>query len=259
MNRPNISQSLIKKYQEYEIGLECGLLFEAVYIKKTHQTSPSDAMRLGQYFEYKATGATLRDGTIPEAETTAKGTLTAPYQRAEIQAVKFNKAMESHGFKILDTGTVWEYEEDGIKSKAILDVFAERYGQPCIIDLKFSGLLENKWEDHGWADLRTKYKLLLQPIHYKWLGMKRDGIDYPFYFFVHSSANEFDYKIFRVDVSPGKIEDHGNLVKYIMNMIEFSDFSGWQPKPDYKRCITCPLKESCTHRHWVPQIETVTI
>ena len=62
-----ISQSFIKSLYEYKRGDLCGLQFKAQYIDGIEFPS-SDAMKLGQWFEYMCTGQTTKFGHIPEAD-----------------------------------------------------------------------------------------------------------------------------------------------------------------------------------------------
>jgi hypothetical protein len=62
-----ISQSFIKSLYEYKRGDLCGLQFKAQYIDGVEFPS-SDAMKLGQWFEYMCTGQTTKFGHIPEAD-----------------------------------------------------------------------------------------------------------------------------------------------------------------------------------------------
>lgn len=56
MKQLSISQSLIKDWRDYEKRDFCGLLFDALWISRTHRIEPTPAMLLGQWFEYLALG-----------------------------------------------------------------------------------------------------------------------------------------------------------------------------------------------------------
>ena len=88
----NISQSFLKEFAEYMSGDTCGLQLKAKYIDGIKFPS-SDAMELGNFFEYMATGSLPRDGHTPEAKIVYKGTakesLSADYQRAVESAELF--------------------------------------------------------------------------------------------------------------------------------------------------------------------------
>jgi hypothetical protein len=60
-----ITQSTIKELFAYKMKDGCGLQFEAKYVKGMDLGGSSDAMRLGQWFEYKCTGALTKFGHTP--------------------------------------------------------------------------------------------------------------------------------------------------------------------------------------------------
>ena len=182
-NFPKISQSLIKKYVDYLGEKECGLFFKARYIDKDPEanTPPSDAMKAGIYFEYLCTGGLPRSGEVPLPEMTAKGKLTAPYERAQQSAEVFKRIMAHYKIKVLKVGLY--VEADGING--ILDILAEWNGETVVIDLKYSGLIDDKWNELGWQteSLHMKDSIMIQGVHYKLLIEKSLKIqDIPFYF-----------------------------------------------------------------------------
>ena len=95
----------MKGYVDYLNEKECGLFFKANYIDKDPeaQKPPSDAMKVGIYFEYLCTGALPKSGVIPEPEIAYKGTnrekMAAPYERAQKSAEVFKHIMEHYKIK----------------------------------------------------------------------------------------------------------------------------------------------------------------
>jgi hypothetical protein len=199
MQKPNLSQSLLKAYLDYysEDVKACGLqLYNQFFLKIP--TPPSDAARLGIYFEYLATGY-LRDGEAPpQPDIVYKGTpkekLSAEYERATKSAELFKKMIKDHNIEILQYG---EYMlHDG--ASGISDIRANWDGEECIIDVKYTSLFDDKFNEYGWhtESLVFKSKLLLQPIHYKYLARKKFNQDnIPFYFFVFSAKDPEKAKI----------------------------------------------------------------
>jgi hypothetical protein len=267
MRNYNISNSLIKAIDEYalgESGDSCGIQLKAIYIDKTATKEPSSAMKLGQYFEFKATGAKLRDGSEPQPDLLKSGDLSAEYKRALVQANNFQIEMKYHGFEIISVGEIWEFEFEGINVKGILDVLAkDRKGNEVIIDLKYSGLIDDKWNEMGWdkEKLPTRRKLISQPKLYSWLSLKKFGKIYPFYFFIHSSTNTIDRKIYKVDVGKADVlcEDIEKQIKFTDDTIQYHLLSGFEARPYYKRCIECPLIKSCNKAITLPKIEEIFV
>ena len=107
------------------------------------------------------------------------------------QKENFDRIMKSYNLEIEKTGFAFtnpKYSgiadiialDNNVKSK---DVNKKR----VIIDLKTSGLINDKWSPYGWANesIEEKWDLLIQAVHYKMLAKYEWGIeDIPFYFMV---------------------------------------------------------------------------
>ena len=185
MQKPNVSQSLLKDYLDYynpEVK-GCGLaIYNRYYLKLP--TPASDTMKLGVYFEYMATGYKHDSEPAPEPEIVYKGTpkekLASDYERANQSANLFKEIVKKHNIDIISNGEYMKF--DG--SSGISDIRANWNGEECIIDLKYTALFDDKFNDYGWhtESLVYKSKLLLQPIHYKYLSKKiYNNPDIPFF------------------------------------------------------------------------------
>lgn len=264
MQKPNLSQSLLKDYVEYydpEVK-GCGVYLR----KKNFEKLPipqSDTQKLGIYFEYMCTGYLRAGDSVPEAQMVYKGTprekMAVDYERANESALLFKKIIDIHGIEILSVG---EYLlHDG--SSGILDIRANWGGEEVIIDLKYTALFDDKFNPYGWHTESLVYKssLLLQPIHYKYLISKlEDKPDIPFYFFVFSSKDPKKAKIIKANIQ----EEHMNIheVQYVEKMKKYIDFHFANPekleaRPSYSRCLDCPYFENCESRAEVPLIEEI--
>lgn len=236
----------------------CGKLFKAMYIDKIIDSQPSEAMKEGIYFEYLCTGGLPRNGIKPEPERNAKGQLTTAYQRCEEAAKLFKKIIAYYKIKILKVGLVLSDDE----KNGILDILAEWNGRECIIDLKYSGLLDNKWDSRGWhtGALGTKNDLMIQGVHYKILAQDILGIkDIPFYYFVFNSKDPTDMKIIEQQVHEDKMYAHRTEILRVANDIEKLMYqpNGFKAYPNYRLCKDCPLFDKCDERAEVPMIEVV--
>lgn len=273
---PKIGQSLMKDYLDYRAGRYCGLQFVASHIDGV-DLGGSDAMALGNYFEYHALGNPTRSGEIPVAEMTKGRTLkdgtvkgqemTAPYQRATTQAANFRKMIEHYQIEILERNL--EIETDGMRGR--LDFIGTIPGSalgmktsdrvPFIGDLKYSGLLENKWEDYGWDEesLQYKDKILIQWVHYSTLYHAKYGKPAPFLFFVYSSTNDIDSKIILLDFpDESRRDSHLRDVEFVRRGLEMDLEIGMVPVPDIRRCSTCPIG-NCPRRMTIPSITRVPL
>jgi CRISPR/Cas system-associated exonuclease Cas4 (RecB family) len=271
-----ITQSLIKELAEYRNQNACGLQVEAKYVNNIEFPS-SDAMKLGQWFEYKCTGQKTKFGHIPEPvrnkpkKITQKqlkegmtqediiGELSKKYQDALHHVEAFKQMIEAEDYEIISTGTTLHNKKLNIKGD--IDIIVRKRGEETLrfIDTKFSGLMDNKWDDLGWADesLEYKDKLMIQAVHYKLLGLDTYGYMPEFYFWVFSSTNTTDRKNIRVVVDDDRFREHGIIIKNTRAYFERSVKQGWTPRPNPKRCGDCPLREKCEHAVSLPKEQVV--
>lgn len=236
----------------------CGKLFKAKYIDHSVEFLPTDAMKEGIYFEYLCTGALPRNNEIPQPEVNTKGELTPAYKRIKEASNLFKKVISHYKIKIDSIGLVLEDEN----KNGIIDILAEWNGEKCIIDLKYSGLLDDKWNNLGWntETLSTKDDLMIQGVHYKILAEDILGIkDIPFYYFVFNSKNPTDMKIIKQIVQDDRKYLHRTDIDKIKNELEQLMYhpKAFQPYPDYRQCKDCPLFSTCEQRAEVPLITEV--
>lgn len=257
-----INQSLIKSLNDYINQKECGLLFKAKYIDKDPAAygSPTDAMKTGIYFEYLCTGALPKNNEIPIPDVVYKGTakekLSAPYERAVQSSMLFKQIVEHYNIKIIEQGKDISNE----RISGVIDIFAEWNGKPCIIDLKYSGLIDDKWNEMGWdlESLPMKDSICIQAVHYKLLAEEVLGIqDIPFYFFVFSSSDPYNIKIIEMVIDPDKYENHRNDIDKIIYNLEIMIANGFKAYPSLTKCNSCPIKSQCKSAIDYPKVEVV--
>tara|TARA_R110000803_G_scaffold70704_3_gene133688 strand:+ start:5566 stop:6348 length:783 start_codon:yes stop_codon:yes gene_type:complete len=253
------------------MGGSCGLQFSAKY-EENMEFPSSPAMVLGQWFEYKCTGQTTKFGHIPvpvrlkPKKLTKKqiddgfkqedvvGELGKKYTDALHHVEAFKMMIEENEYEIVDTGLKLHDKIKGTTGD--VDIVVRKKGEDKVrfIDTKFSGLLDNKWEDMGWADesLETKDKLMIQAVHYKMLGKAKYGYYPEFYFWVFSSTNTTDRKNIRVEVNPERFDEHDRTIKMARDFFDQSKARGWIPRPSPKLCGACPLASKCEHKVELP-------
>jgi len=254
-----ISQSFVKEYSKYKQKKACGLQVKAKYIDGIKFPS-SPVMELGNYFEFMATGCLPRSGEIPIPEIIYKGTskekLATDYERANASAVFFNKIVDRYKIKILETGKVIT---KGNRT-GILDIVAKFQNRICVIDLKYSGLLEDKWSEFGWETESLPYKdnLMIQAVHYTILLAEVCEVDYAdidFYFFIFNSKNPEDAKILKINIDPDAFETHLEAVQKVYQEVVVNNHN-FKPYPSLRLCNSCPLTD-CKHKLTIPEIEEV--
>lgn len=269
MEKPiTITQSLLKSLYDYKEGDECGLVFEKKFIEGRFDLfPPSDSMNVGTWFEYEVTKALPKNGKIPVPEKTKAGELTAPYKKMQTHIKNFHLFMSYYGIKIIEAGI--DVEVDGIKgtfdliceaTKDIYDSNGElrvRAGQRFIIDIKTTGLLDDRWSDFGWSleTLHKKHRIILQPIHYKYLSELKFGEQYPFVFLLFSNTDELDWRAIFFDINEEDIEFHKEFIGKSIKWLQYYIEKGFKAKPNVTKCAKCPLKVGCKHFAAVPQIQ----
>jgi len=260
----SISASLIKKWWEYRDNKYCGIAFRDIDVTRKVPSVASERMKLGQWFEYKCTGAVNRDGSIPEMPMTSTGKPTAEAKRMETQAENFKLLAKTEGLEVIDTGRVLQIDYPDYRVKGILDIFGQMYGEPCIVDIKSSGLIGNQWEEFGWDEItfNSRHKLTIQVVFYKFLALHVLGIrDIPFYFLIHSSTNDIDYEFWEVKLYDFEyaMQETGKLIEQVLMSVKDDMANGFIPKPSMKRCKKCDLLQNCIYSRITPEKKVVYI
>ena len=252
-----ISQSLMKSLYAYSQEKKCGKQIYAQYFDNVKFPS-SAAMDLGNYLEYICTGSLARDGSTPIAETTKKGEPTSKYKIVNEQKNNYNRIIKQYGFKVLSI----DHHFKSDKYSGIADIIAEKDGQKVIIDVKSTGLIEDKWSDFGWHDdfVYKNDNLMIQAKHYKMLALEEwDIFNIPFYFFVFSTTNSTDCKVFKIDCSYETLEQHKINSLGAIEMLEKTLEVGFKSYPNYKECSKCPIKDTCEDFTEIPIIKSIEI
>lgn len=259
----------------YVDGKECGLTMDIQYYGGQYSPS-SEVQKLGQYFEYKFSGALPKDGKIPEARRTQKGDLTSKYAIMDKQVANLKRSFEFYGIKILHAGktlihnglkgdldiiglatkdiTIYDHETGGIDKIIPAGII-------LVIDLKSSGLLENYYDPLGWHlnSLADKDKIITQAIHYKLLGYYEYGVETPFLFFVHSNTNDVDHKIIEIEVSESTSETHLGKCDQVRELFEIEKADGWKAYPSVTECAKCFINKYCSSRQDVSKIYSIKV
>tara|TARA_R100001440_G_scaffold48206_1_gene68072 strand:+ start:348 stop:1157 length:810 start_codon:yes stop_codon:yes gene_type:complete len=252
-----MSQSLMKTLFKYKIKEECGLVLKAKYIDGISFPS-TPAQELGNYFEYICTGALPRDGHTPEPALLKSGKPSTPYARMQKQKETFDAIMDTYGLEIKKTGYVFKKS----KYSGIADIFAydKKNKRNVIIDIKTSSLLNDKWSDWGWHEdsIEQKDELLIQAVHYKMLYEEEFGEEnVPFYFFVFSSQNDWEVKLYEIEVGEDTLHTHKMNLESAVSYFESENKKGWKAYPNYQKCLKCFLNDQCEDSLNVPMPQKV--
>lgn len=280
-----ISQSFIKDFQSYIRQEDCGLIFRAKHVEGKLFDSDG-SMALGSWFEFKATGAIPKNGVEPKPVMMDSGKdMNVKYRVALKNAVRLKgnpemgiKGMLSEmGLKVIGVQKhIVKGRFEGTLDLVVMVIKNHRFVQqtedpenPIIIrwrkgdkfwiDLKYSGLLDDRWSKHGWAwsQIQKEYHGI-QAKQYTFLS----GL--PGYFMVWQSNNAeadiSDVRLFHVPVTPEDIEVHiakGNDYFERFEVMARADL--FQPYPEIKRCHKCPLKDNCKFKRNFPHPVTIKL
>jgi len=246
-----ISQSFIKSMRSYIAGTECGNITKAQWIDDRLIELDSKAVALGSYFEYILTGALPKNKIIPKPEMMASGKdMMAPYRLAHKNAERVKAYFLAMDLEIIHFGK--KYTKG--RHEGTVDIIARLHGKNIVIDTKYSGLIDDRWSEHGWqwSDIQKKYHGT-QAIHYHIVT----GL--PFYFLVVSSANVEDVKLFHVPVSKEMIAGHIKEGNYLFAELNKLKDIGFIARPEISKCLKCPIREGCEDKHTFPHVEIVDL
>lgn len=267
MSKLLINQSMVKDLVKYQKKNLCGLLFQNKWILQQFGKG-TKSNNLGHYFEYLCTGALAKgESEPPKPDLTKKGTLTADFKIAQNQAIYFKEVIQKYGIKLISAGEKVIAEEQWVGTldiKASWDSIFESEEEKdennpdniVIIDLKYSGLLEDKWSEFGWHldFLPKKEGTMLQAIHYKFLFWKKYGFNPPFFFFVFDSKKVGTCKIIKVDITTDDLMQHEIFLNKAKVYLERQLDKGFQPIPEYNMCRSCDYNAWCNFKIDIPPI-----
>lgn len=254
-----ISQSLLKALTKYADKKECGLKVKAQYIDRM-SSDPTPPQALGNWFEYKCTGALPPyNPIIPEPKVLKSGKLAVAYERMLGQVDNFNSALKYYNVNIIHPG--YDMKFGNITGTA--DIIAEMDGEKCIIDIKTTALFDDKWNEYGWSTehltggFRPKLTLLIQAVHYVWLYHSMHGEWLDFYFWVFSTQNSHDFKIIKLNIEDDLFQEHAQDIRTGLDFLMYSVENGFKAYPNISRCAKCFLNDSCKSKMEVPVISVV--
>lgn len=268
-----ITQSFIKSVRKYFAGEECGHLVKHQWVDG-QLIEPSAAMKVGTFFEFCLTGALPKDGKIPQPEFMASGKdYTVAYRKAKADAAYVKDLIAKKGFEIVKAGipiTKGRYEGTiDILARATKDIqvgdILIKEGEMVVIDLKYSGLLEDRWNDMGWMFTdKQKEHHKTQAVQYHFVS------DLKFIYCVTDSSHAErdqetkelitpEVKFFHIPVSQFLVEQHLIEGGDLEEKFNLEKEIGFVARPSFSKCMDCPLKENCADKITVPEIEVIDI
>ena len=277
-----ISQSFIKNMRDYKAGLECGNIIKHQYVDGNLIDLQSDSMAEGSYFEFMWTTALPKNKKTPlpvymksplknkAARDLKVSDMDQGYRRIHFNSGYVKSVFDKLGLKIVSFGKllVKGRHEGTIDIIALVTKSQEfgdvvwNVGDKIVIDVKYSGLLNDKWSRHGWmwSDIQKEYHGT-QAKQYNYVS------ELPFYFFVVSSTNKEvegtfeppEIKFFHVPIDSHMTEVHLSEGNSLLEMLKFESEVGFKPRPEYGKCSKCSIREGCLDRFDFPRPSTVDL
>jgi hypothetical protein len=260
-----VSQSMIKAMLEYKAKELCGLVLESKYVTGTFPNDGDDSpeKKLGRYFEFILTGSMGRHGQ-PVAEYTASGMkkherlrleedMTAHYQLAHKNARRVKEYFKKMKIKILPDQVNVHIQRGGMEGT--IDLIVMYRGVRVVIDVKYSGLIGDKWSKMGWTmtdEQKVYHGIQAHQYHYLASGI-------PFFFLVVSSKNEDDIEFIEAEFTDFSLEQHHELVNFARKELKFGMDFKFTPYPELVRCKKCAIREGCAFRQEVPTVRKVKL
>ena len=154
------------------------------------------------------------------------------------QSENFKNTMKRLNFSIEQTS----FDFTNPKYSGCVDVLAHNNNiksvvnnkKRIIISLQTTTLINDNVDENGWDDeaIGQKDNLLLKAIHYKMLANYEWGIeDIPFYYMVFSTKNDWEYKVFKINVDVSTYKHHYSNLLNIKEYLDAQIKIGWQGKP----------------------------
>lgn len=259
MKQFKISQSLIKDWQDFKDEQLCGSVFQAKYITNTWLRTWNDSplKALGRYFEFILTGAMptgyhdypkpnylktalTKKAKNPDYKFTVDD-MMSEYRLAHKNAERTIKLLEASGIKI-QSAQVFR-EKGALTGNIDIEAIFLESGKEINIDIKYSGLIYDKWNKFGWS-------WRPEQMAYHGIQAKQYSIlnGRPTYFLVVSNTNDKDIKFFHAYIDPFYLEQHEKMALSLIEKLNFVNDIGWQNYPELNKCESCPLKNSCSDR-----------
>ena len=261
--------------EDYLNGTLCGNIIQKRWVEDVLINLDSDAADLGCYFEYRLTllttgkGSLPKDGHVPQPEYYKNGKqLLADYELCHANVDRVIAYLDKIGLKILHAGVKlirdnYEGTIDLIcectKEIKFEDGNVWLIGDKIIIDLKYSGLINNKWDRLGWAGMLQSGSHIQKDHHGKQaIQYHFVGDEIPFYFLVTSSTNENDILFLHVPITFEMLNRHISHGNWLYREFEFIvATTGFEPRPSISTCNKCPIREGCTDKHIFPHPKTI--
>lgn len=264
-----ISQSFMKNFREYLAGDECGHIIKAKYVDGIEIELDSDSVHLGTYFEFITFGTLPKNGRPPQPGMMKSGKdMLAPYRKAHENSKRLKEYLQLMGLKVISAGK--RLVKGRFEGTIDLEVECEReihfsngivwrVGDRLVIDLKYSGLIDDWKSKHGWqfSNIQKEYHGTQAKQYHYVSGGK------PFYFLVmqnNASEDEVaDIRLIHTPVDSVMVELHLSEGNQLFDRFKTEELAGFVPHPSLSRCMKCKIREGCEDKHVFPHPSKVDL
>lgn len=271
----------MKDMRDYLSGRYCGNLIKIKYVDEQDVDDQSEDMEAGAFFEFCISGAPMRNGEFPKARMMASDSkqMYVKFRRAKYNAEIVTAMMDEMGLKIISA----QKRFDKGRHVGHIDLVCEctkhikfedgtewNVGDLIVIDLKYSGLIYDRWNKLGWqwSKIQKEYHGT-QAIKYNYIS------NMPFYFWVVQNNNREatdedgkklkgkfempDMRLFRVPVDEALINEHNAEGNDLMAKFQAEAKYGFTPRPSLAACFDCVVRDTCQDKHMFPHPITVNL
>lgn len=280
-----ISQTFIKYMKSYLAGEECGNIIRHIFVDQRPFNLTSKWMEVGTYFEFLLTGAVPKSGIIPKPvyqisplkkkppEKLTVEDMMEDYRRAHANAAQVKRHLADMKLEIVVAGkhiVKGRFEgtidlivraKESLRSKDGIN-WEWQEGEMMVFDVKYSGLIEDKWKKFGWAwtPIQKEYNRP-QAVQYHFLT------ELPFSFLVVQNNNKSigdvfqlaDVRLFRIPVSEEMLKAHIQEGNHLLGLLALEEVSGFKARPALKKCWKCPIAVGCPDKIVYPESQAIEL
>ncbi len=232
-----MSQSRIKNLESL-----CPYQYYKEQVTHEWKDEPSIQMQRGNYFEYKAIGASLA-GDVVELPL-ARGKPSVAQERLDEQAEIFKQWVADNNIEIISTQTEIKFEN---RFKGVIDVVLGINKRPWISDLKCtSDIINTRSPQYSWHSI--EYMDVLQAFSYliAWQDMHGEPAE-GFLYYVVDYTPAKKKAIWDVKFDLNKKRDEF-LTRLSSAEEKHEKILKGELPPDFSMCATCKRKEVCDVR-----------
>jgi hypothetical protein len=262
-----LSQSLVKDIEEETM---CPRFYYEYRLTGQRAEQPSQAQKLGQYFEWLALQNPPKSGPVVMPALTSRGK-SADHKRIEQQSQRVLPVLQQYGFSIITpdghtspaiymTAPIPDYEDIFFEGTMDMTLF-HREGEPLIVaDLKATATLDSKYGPNGKPGWGNFYAMdHLQAHAYLWLAQQNmPQRRWRFLYVVFSYGPGSRYQLFEVEMGSMEQQEFLQRIKLAAAELVSWQQQGWPTVGHPNVCTRCAHRTTCPAARTVPPIQKLS-